>query len=1017
MTTSQLSEGKTAAEDSLHASDNNDTIVDPTTTTTDEEKGGQSLEEKGEVDMDSTSHDEEQSTTENAENDNDEDNEQDGDDESVVVSNDTEFLRDMEGGKSNILVAVRVRPFLSRDAGKNVIDILDEKVVLLKHEHKSRHDFLRANRSKQKQYAFDYAFSDKCPTEYVYTNTTRFLIGGVVNGYNATVFAYGATGAGKTHTMLGTETDPGIMFLTLQDLFLAIEEREDKKYTVSLSYLEVYNENIRDLLNPSPDFLDLREDPVKGMIVSGITELKATSADDVMAHLHAGNNYRTTEPTAANKVSSRSHAVLQVIVEQRDKTGDTEQKVRVGKLSLIDLAGSERASVTQNSGIRMVEGANINRSLLALANCINALGQKTPGVFVPYRDSKLTRLLKDSLGGNCRTVMIANISPCSPSFEETHNTLKYANRAKNIKTSVARNVLNVTYHIAQYTRIIKDLRGEISELKRSLRQANSHNGGGGGGGGRQIVRSKRNESLQDLRGAENIRTEIIQRFEEMIEIKRSLVDIQEEAIQNKCVIDRLKVTVDSYTETHPSSSPDEYPDDIRVAHTNVLELEEAVKKNEEAADSLTKHLTETQNDAQHMMKDLSNIIRNKQLRAMLELEYHVHCMEVSKMEHEEAAFLHETMVMQRDLDIGRLEHQLEIRDAYIRERSGFLEEKSLKYEDVEVKHPDYISLEQLQADFMYRNRYTELVSDLLPHNNTHSGGGGALPSGIDASRVSVSGTTRSMRKDGKEYSSTPKLPSSMNGAGDIPYLELTPAVARSERPVMSSLPAVTAALETNGHGGGGDVSTSESRGRRKGHPTRHSRQPSHSKINRTRRPSHVKVLGTSSQSLKSISAGVGSPSLSHSSGGDQREKTYPPRRPSRSYGAIHRVNISLSPSNGPQKTPQKSRGNRAVPGGPGRKGNGKSTTKRTPSRSKLPDIGGASKVRGTHTRSKGRRPSHSLGRPPIGSKSTKANSSEKSGKGKGGKAPISSKLVRLKAQKTRTNATVKRLQRAYGVKV
>jgi kinesin family protein 18/19 len=145
------------------------------------------------------------------------------------------------------------------------------------------------------------------------------------------------------------------------------------------------------------------------------------------------------------------------------------ENIKVGKLSLIDLAGSERAANTQNRGARLVEGANINRSLLALGNCINALGEKgNKGNFVPYRDSKLTRLLKDSLGGNCRTVMIANISPAESSFEETLNTLKYANRAKNIKTQVKRNVLNVNYHISEYVELIKNLRGEIQVLKGQL---------------------------------------------------------------------------------------------------------------------------------------------------------------------------------------------------------------------------------------------------------------------------------------------------------------------------------------------------------------------------------------------------------------------------------------------------------------------------------------------------------------------------------------------------------------------
>jgi kinesin family protein 18/19 len=228
----------------------------------------------------------------------------------------------------------------------------------------------------------------------------------------------------------------------------------------------VYNENIRDLLSDAEEYLDLREDPIAGPTVAGITEIEAKTSLEIMTLLHRGNEKRTQQPTAANEVSSRSHAVLQVVVECRDRAPGTVSHVKVGKLSLVDLAGSERAANTKNRGARLVEGANINRSLLALGNCINALGEKgNKGNFVPYRDSKLTRLLKDSLGGNCRTVMIANISSAESSFEETLNTLKYANRAKNIKTNVQRNVLDVNHHISEYVNLIANLRSEIKLLK------------------------------------------------------------------------------------------------------------------------------------------------------------------------------------------------------------------------------------------------------------------------------------------------------------------------------------------------------------------------------------------------------------------------------------------------------------------------------------------------------------------------------------------------------------------------
>ena len=179
-----------------------------------------------------------------------------------------------------------------------------------------------------------------------------------------------------------------------------------------------------------------------------------------------GNRRRTTESTNVNQTSSRSHAVLQIYQSVKDKAKSTEQELLCGKLSLIDLAGSERGTVTENRGLRLREGAKINTSLLALANCINALGDKTKkGFYVNYRDSKLTRMLKDSLGGNCRTVMIATISPASSQYEETVNTLKYSNRAKNIKTKSIPNKKMVSIHISAYKNIINDLRDEIERLR------------------------------------------------------------------------------------------------------------------------------------------------------------------------------------------------------------------------------------------------------------------------------------------------------------------------------------------------------------------------------------------------------------------------------------------------------------------------------------------------------------------------------------------------------------------------
>jgi kinesin family member 18/19 len=291
--------------------------------------------------------------------------------------------------------------------------------------------------------------------------------------------------------MLGDDNRPGIMALSLEELFLCIEKQVDSAYKVKFSYLEIYNEMIIDLFNYTGEILDLREDPNKGLTVAGLSQSIAVSPATVIKQLRYeklkfmiinnwdryGNMHRTQETTGANACSSRSHAILQITVESKDKYSGIEAEIKVGKLSLIDLAGSERAARTYNRGTRLIEGANINRSLLALGNCINALSDRNTknikGTFIPYRDSKLTRLLKDSLGGNCRTVMITNISSSSNNFEDTHNSLKYANRAKEIKTNVNKNIVNVQFHITQYSQIISQLKQEIKNLKRQLNNKNN----------------------------------------------------------------------------------------------------------------------------------------------------------------------------------------------------------------------------------------------------------------------------------------------------------------------------------------------------------------------------------------------------------------------------------------------------------------------------------------------------------------------------------------------------------------
>ncbi|CAH1257505.1 KIF18A [Branchiostoma lanceolatum] len=384
---------------------------------------------------------------------------------------------------SNMKVVVRVRPPNASERedqkSRTIVRVMDEHLLVFDpkdddaspnyyHGKRKRRDLL-TRKNKDLKFIFDRVFNDMASQQEVYESTTKVIVDGVLNGYNCSVFAYGATGAGKTFTMLGAPQNPGVIFLTMMDLYQRIDQMQSEKICdVAVSYLEVYNETIRDLLVPSGT-LAVREDPQKGVVVSGLTLHKPRSAEELIHMLEYGNQNRTQHPTDANATSSRSHAVFQVFVRQKDRTANISSDVRVAKMSLIDLAGSERATVTTNRGARFREGANINKSLLALGNCINALADPQYKGHIPYRNSKLTRLLKDSLGGNCRTVMIAAVSPSSLSYEDTHNTLKYANRAKNIRCTLKKNVVSVDFHVSRYAQICEDLRKEVTELKSKIK--------------------------------------------------------------------------------------------------------------------------------------------------------------------------------------------------------------------------------------------------------------------------------------------------------------------------------------------------------------------------------------------------------------------------------------------------------------------------------------------------------------------------------------------------------------------
>ena len=347
----------------------------------------------------------------------------------------------------------------------------------------------KQNNPQEKKYFFTKIFTENENNNDVFNIAIKPTINNVINGYNSTTLAYGVTGTGKTHTIFGDLAldigEDGVAIKACEYLFKKLnKDYFDDDYEIKVSYIEIYNENVIDLLNNENENLSLMiiEDPNKGVYVPNLKEFKINNANDLKKLITKGNKRRTMAPTNQNKFSSRSHAILQLSLKR--KSFNKKKKIFdifFSKFLIVDLAGSERGGLEK--GKRREEGANINKSLFTLGSCINILSDKNKnGKFIPYRDSKLTRLLKDSLGGNILTVMLVCVSPSSESYEESISSLNYATRAKKIKKKIFQNKKEIDLiegnnnefnnfgnhnsgNNNQYEEIIGNLKNEIFELK------------------------------------------------------------------------------------------------------------------------------------------------------------------------------------------------------------------------------------------------------------------------------------------------------------------------------------------------------------------------------------------------------------------------------------------------------------------------------------------------------------------------------------------------------------------------
>ncbi|XP_030590421.1 kinesin-like protein KIF3B isoform X5 [Archocentrus centrarchus] len=383
----------------------------------------------------------------------------------------------------SVKVVVRCRPMNEKEQAAKYERVISVDVklgqIIVRNPRESSGNEL------PKVFTFDAVYDWNSKQIDLYDETFRPLVDSVLLGFNGTIFAYGQTGTGKTYTMEGVRNDlekRGVIPNSFEHIFTHISRSQNQQYLVRASYLEIYQEEIRDLLSQDQLCrLELRERPDTGVYVKDLSSFVTKSVKEIEHVMNVGNKNRSVGATNMNEHSSRSHAIFVITVECSELGVDGENHIRVGKLNLVDLAGSERQTKTGAQGERLKEATKINLSLSALGNVISALVDGRSS-HIPYRDSKLTRLLQDSLGGNARTVMVANIGPASYNVEETLTTLRYSNRAKNIKNKPRINEDPKDALLREFQEEIARLKAQLQKRSGKKKRRQRRRAGEGGDG-------------------------------------------------------------------------------------------------------------------------------------------------------------------------------------------------------------------------------------------------------------------------------------------------------------------------------------------------------------------------------------------------------------------------------------------------------------------------------------------------------------------------------------------------------
>ena len=574
--------------------------------------------------------------------------------------NQNEENQEIKSSSKNMIVAVRSRPLSKIEleySNIKTIEIQNSKTLIITEptqynyieegsKYINKDNALEIIQSKQTKFEFDYAFDEHTQQEDIYHFTTENLIESVMEGYNGTVFAYGATGSGKTYTMVGDKSNHGIMIRALNDLFNALSEVKDKKYNVNISYIEVYNEQLKDLLdsNNNRKKIDARFDPQKGVILFNAIQSNINNANDAFRLLEIGNKNRTEKKTLYNINSSRSHAILLVNVESQDSQLSSSNKVAFGKLFLVDLAGSEKVSISSKAD---AETGNINKSLLALGKCIKALTSKRK-VHVPIRDSKLTYILQESFSGNCRISMIATISPSLMFIDETLHTLQYANEAKKIKITIKKNIVdNRVLQVSKLDQYIQSLKSEINNIRMEIAEKEKVN----------MSMDVGEYQMDNSETYEQLKKDLINHFEEEIAVKNEIINKEKEIEMLKVEISENELNMNSNPTINTSaiqkmisSKKSEIDNKIKNISINYTQQSNLMSKRKEFEKKINE-IIDTDNESP-AIKNIINIY--KYYIALLENMYSEHRNDINQNE-----------IKRKDIKIQILTNQLDLRDNFI----------------------------------------------------------------------------------------------------------------------------------------------------------------------------------------------------------------------------------------------------------------------------------------------------------------------------------------------------------------